>query len=190
MLDIILRGGAMRKAILAALVVLGLVMGICLSGLAGASTTCTKQVIPLVNVQSGGSLSIGGEVSGPSNNLVDFGTIAPGGSPTVRTLILGVNANAGWVLRVSKDRDLTDDGPPVNTIPSSNFTYTSSGSASATYVTSDTQFGPDGSPSDVVTGGSAVSGCDVNVVYKLAVPSSQPKGYYTAPYHTYTLIVG
>ena len=190
MLDIILRGGAMRKAILAALVVLGLVMGICLSGLAGASTTCTKQVIPLVNVQSGGSLSIGGEVSGPSNNLVDFGTIAPGGSPTVKTLILGVNANAGWVLRVSKSRDLTDDGPPVNTIPSSNFTYTSSGSASATYVTSDTQFGPDGSPSDVVTGGSAVSGCDVNVVYKLAVPSSQPKGYYTAPYHTYTLIVG
>jgi len=187
-LENIIGGYEVKKGILVALVVLGLVMGICLSGLAGASIPPVT-VVPRVTVQSGGSLSI---VSGTSGelNLMEFGTVAPGGSPTVRTLILGVNANAGWVLRVSKSRDLTDDGPPVNTIPSSNFTYTSSGSASATYVTSDTQFGPDGSPSDVVTGGSAVSGCDVNVVYKLAVPSSQPKGYYTAPYHTYTLIVG
>ena len=179
----------MKKGILVALVVLGLVAAVCLSGLAGASTQHTTQVIPLVRVESGGSLSIVSGTSGTDKNLVDFNTVAPG-STTLRTLILGVNANDAWTLRVNKTRDLTDDGPPINTIPSSNFTYTSSGSASATYVMTDTQFGPDGSPSDVVTGGSAVSGCDVNVVYKLAVPSSQPKGYYTAPYHTYTLIVG
>lgn len=189
MLENIIGGYEVKKGILVALVVLGLVMGICLSGLAGASTEYTKQVIPLVNVESGGSLSIGGDVSGPSGNLVDFGTIAPGGSPTVKTLIIGVNANAGWVLRVSKDRDLKDDASG-QTIPSANFTYTSSGPVGPTYVTSDTQFGPDGSPSDVVTSNSAVSGCNVEVFYKLAVPSSQPKGYYTAPYHTYTLIVG
>ncbi len=183
----------MRKAILAALVVLGLVMGICLSGLAGASTQYTGQVLPLVRVESGGSLSIGGDVSGPSNNWVDFGNVAPG-STTGRTLILGVNANDVWRLTVSKTKDLecTNLGDPGygQFIPSSSFTYTSNGAAGPTYVTSDTEFGPNGTPSDVVTNGSAVGGYNVNVVYKLVVPSSQPKGYYTAPHHTYTLIVG
>jgi hypothetical protein len=188
-----LRGGVMRKAILAALVVTGLVMGICVSGLAGASTEYTGQVLPLVRVESGGSLSIGGEVSGPSNNWVDFGNVAPG-STTLKTLILGVNANDVWRLTVSKTKDLecTNVGDPGygQFIPSSSFTYTSSGPTGPIYKSSDTQFGANGSPSDVVTNGSAVGGCNVNVVYKLAVPSSQPKGYYTAPHHTYTLIVG
>jgi hypothetical protein len=104
-------------------------------------------------------------------------------------LILGVNANDVWVLEVSKTRDLRADAIEVD-ISSSNFTYTSNGPAGPTYVASDTEFGANGSPSNVVTNGSAVGGCNVNVVYKLAVPSSQPKGYYTAPYHIYTLIVG
>ena len=177
----------MRKAILAALVVLGLVMGICLSGLAGASTTCTKQVIPLVNVQSGGSLSIEGGTSGTDNNLVNLGDVAPG-SPTVKKLTLGVNANDVWTLKVSKTRDLKDDNTN-QTIPSSNFTYTSDGPAGPTYVTSDTEFGSNGSPSNVASSNSAAGGC-VDVFYKLVVPAGQTKGYYTAPYHTYTLIVG
>ncbi|MBM3157642.1 MAG: hypothetical protein FJ004_10225 [Chloroflexi bacterium] len=183
----------MRKAVLVGLFVLGLVMGICLSGLAGASTQYQKQVIPLVNVESGGSLSIGGDVSGPDNNLVNFGSVAPG-STTTRTVIMGINANDVWRLTVSKTKNLecTNVGDPGygQFIPSSSFTYTSNGLASATYVGTDTEFGSNGTPSNVVTGGSAVGGCNVNVVYKLAVPSSQPKGYYTAPHHTYTLIVG
>jgi len=184
----------MRKAILAALVVLGLVMGICLSGLAGASTTCTGQVLPLVRVESGGSLSIGGDVSGPTSNWVDFGNVAPG-SPTKKTLIMGINANDVWRLTVSKTKDLectnSEDPGYGQFIPSSNFTYTSSGPTGPTYKSSDTEFGGNGNPpSDVVTGGTAGSGCNVNVVYKLVVPAGQPKGYYTAPYHTYTLIVG
>ena len=181
----------MRKAVLAALVVLGLVMGICLSGLAGASTEYTTQVIPKVNVESGGSLSIvGGTVNG---NQIDFENVAPG-STTLKTLILGVNANDVWTLRVSKTQDFkcTNVGDPGydQSIPSSNFTYTSNGPEGPTYVTSDTEFGSNGTPSNVVINGSAVSGCNVNVVYELVVPASQPKGYYTAPSHTYTLIVG
>jgi hypothetical protein len=178
----------MRKAILAALVVLGLVMGISLSGLAGASTTYTASVIPRVTVASGGSLSIEGGTSGSPSYLMEFGNVAPG-STTVKTLILRVNANDVWTLQVSKTRDLKDDSNS-QVIPSASFTYTSNGPAGPTYVTSDTEFGSNGSPSDVVTGGSAVSGSNIDVVYKLAVPSSQPKGYYTAPSHIYTLIVG
>jgi len=178
----------MRKAILAALVVLGLVMGICLSGLAGASTTCTKQVIPLVNVQSGGSLSIEGGTSGTDNNLVNLGDVAPG-STTVKKLTLGVNANDAWTLKVSKDRDLKDDASG-QTIPSASFTYTSNGPEGPTYITADTAFGSNGTPSNVASSSSAAGGCNVDVFYKLIVPAGQLKGYYTAPYHTYTLIVG
>jgi len=180
----------MRKAILATLVVLGLVMGICMSGLAGASTEYTTQVIPLVNVQSGGSLSIVSGTSGPSNNLVDLGEVGPGSS-IQKTLTLGVNANDAWTLKVSKTRDLTYDGVTPNpTIPSANFTYTSNGLASATYVETDTEFGSNSTPSNVASSSSAAGGCNVDVFYKLVVPAGQPKGYYTAPHHTYTLIVG
>ena len=181
----------MRKAILAALVVTGLVMGICVSGLAGASTEYTTQVIPKVNVESGGSLSI---VNGTVNvNQIDFSSVGPGATQQ-KTLTLGVNANDVWRLTVSKSQDLkcttpTDPGYDKS-IPSSSFTYTSNGPVGPTYVETDTEFGSNGSPSNVVTNGSAVGGYNVNVVYKLAVPSSQPKGYYAAPSHTYTLIVG
>lgn len=178
----------MRKAILAALVVLGLISGICLSGMAGASQTYTASVIPRVTVESGGSLSIVAGTSGPPNYLIEFGNVAPG-STTLRTLTLGVNANDSWTLKVGKTRDLKDD-TTSQTIPSANFTYTSNGPAGPTYVTTDTQFGTDTTPSSVVTNGSAVGSCNVNVVYKLVVPAGQPKGYYTAPSHTYTLIVG
>ena len=181
----------MRKAILAALVLTGLVLGICLSGLAGASTEYTTQVIPKVNVESGGSLSIvGGTVNG---NQIDFSSMGPG-TTQQKTLTLGVTANDVWTLRVSKSQNLTCTTPTDpgynQSIPSASFTYTSNGAAGPTYVISDTEFGPNGTPSNVVTNGSAVSGSNVDVVYKLIVPSSQPKGYYTAPSHTYTLIVG
>lgn len=181
----------MRKEIMAALIVTGLVLGICLSGLAGAETEYTTQVIPKVNVESGGSLSI---VNGTVNeNQIDFSNMGPG-TTQQKTLTLGVTANDVWTLRVSKSQDLTCTTPTDpgynQIIPSSNFTYTSNGSAGPTYATTDTEFGINGNPSNVVTNGSAVSGSNVNVVYKLIVPSSQPKGYYTAPSHTYTLIVG
>ena len=181
----------MKKGILVALVVLGLVMGICLSGLAGASTTCTTLVIPKVNVQSGGSLSIvGGTVN---SNQIDFENMGPG-TTQQKTLTLGVTANDVWRLTVGKSKDLYCSGPQdpgfEQYIPSSSFTYTSSGPGGFIYKSSDTQFEGNGNPpSDVVTNGLAVSGSNVNVVYKLVVPGGQPKGYYVA-HHTYTLIVG
>jgi hypothetical protein len=180
-----IRGGIMRKAILVALVAIGLVLGICVSGLAGASTQYTASVLPKVNVESGGSLSI---VSGTvSDNHIDFENVAPG-SATSRTLILGVSANDSWALTVGKNQDLNCAGIGES-IPSTNFTYTSNGSGEYNYQSSDTQFGGSGNPSNVVTGGTAVGGCNVNVVYKLVVPAEQRTGFYTA-LHTYTLIVG
>ena len=186
MLENIIGGYEVKKGILVALVVLGLVMGICLSGLAGASIPPVT-VVPRVTVQSGGSLSI---VSGTSGelNLMEFGTVAPG-SKTLMTLTLGVNANDVWTLRVSKDRDLKDDASG-QTIPSASFTYTSNGPEGPTYITADTAFGSNGTPSNVASSSSAAGGCNVDVFYKLIVPAGQLKGYYTAPYHTYTLIVG
>jgi hypothetical protein len=123
---------------------------------------------------------------------MEFNTVAPG-STTQKTLILGVNANDVWSLKVGKSEDLycgnSEDPGYQQSIPSSSFTYTSNGPAGPTYVGSDTEFGSNGTPSNVVTGGSAVGGCNVNVVYKLAVPAGQPRGYYVA-HHTYTLIIG
>jgi len=175
-----------KKGILVALVVLGLVMGICLSGLAGASTTCTGQVLPLVRVESGGGLSITGGTTGAAN-AIDFGNMGPGQTPD-KTLSLGITANNAWHLTVSKNQDLSDS-QICATIPSANFTFKSNGDSGPIYVTSSTEFGNLGSASNVVTNGSATSDCNVNVVYRLIIPANQPTGYYTAA-HTYTLIVG
>jgi len=147
-------------------------------------------VIPKVNVASGGSLSIvSGAVEG---NQLDFGSMGPGQTQE-KTLSLGVTANSAWHLTVSKNQDLKDSLLGV-TIPSANFTFRSSGNSGPIYVTSNTEFGSSGSPSNVVTNGSATTGCNVNVVYSLTIPGDQPSNdpqasYYSAV-HTYTLIVG
>jgi hypothetical protein len=60
------------------------------------------------------------------------------------------------------------------TVPSSNFTFKSNGDPGPIYVTSDTQFGNSGTPSNAVTNGSATGGSNVNVVYKLVIPGDQP----------------
>lgn len=187
MLENIIGGYEVKKGMLVALVVLGLVMGICLSGLAGASTTYTKQVIPLVNVDSVGSLGIVSGASGENNNLIDFDHLRPG-TTTTKTLGLNVSANDNWRITVSRSQNLTYDATN-GVIPSTSFTFTSNGTEGPTYATSNTEFGTVASPADVVTNGSAISDCNVNVVYRLIIPANQPTGYYTAA-HTYTLIVG
>jgi len=147
-------------------------------------------VIPKVNVESGGSLSIGGDVSGPSNDWVDFGNMGPG-QTLWKTLSLGITANDDWHLTVSKNQDLSDSRICA-TIPSANFTFKSNGDAVAIYAESSTQFG--NSDTAVVTNGSATGGSNVNVVYKLVIPadqlSSNPGVDYYSAVHTYTLIVG
>jgi hypothetical protein len=176
----------MKLGIIAGLVVVGVAAAIFLVGGAGA-VEYTSQVIPKVNVASGGTFSIVGGTTGPTNNWIDFDSLGPGTSQT-KTLTLGVTANGAWQVTVATSRDLKDD-TTGNSIASSSFTFTSNGPAGPTYKTSATEFGLAATPASVVTNGSAVTGCNFNVVYKLDVPASQPPGYYTAPFHTYTLIV-
>ena len=161
-----------------------------LLGTSSAVGQYTAPVIPKVNVETGGSLSItGGTVNG---NQIDFGNMGPG-QTLEKTVSLAITANNAWHLTVSKNQDLTDSLIAA-TIPSVNFTFKSNGDAGPTYVTSDTQFGTSGLPSNVATNGSVTSGSNVSVVYKLTVPGDQPcnnpeLSYYSAV-HTYTLIVG
>lgn len=176
----------MRLGLVAGLVVAGITAAAFLASGAGA-VNYTTQVIPRVIVASGGTFTVVGGTTGPNNDLIDFDTLGPGTSQT-KTLTLGVTANGAWQVTVAKSRDLHDDTKDL-TIASNKFTFTSNGPAGPTYRTSATEFGPAGTPADVVTNGSAVVGSNFNVVYKLDVPESQPPGYYTAPHHTYTLIV-
>jgi hypothetical protein len=162
-----------------------------LLGTSSAAGQYPASVIPKVNVESGGSLSITGGTTGTAN-AIDFGNMGPG-QTLEKTLSLGITANDDWHLTVSKNQDLKD---PVlaATIPSASFTFKSNGESGPTYVTSSTEFGNLGSASNVVTNGSATGGSNVNVVYKLVIPSGQPcndplVSYYSAA-HTYTLIVG
>ena len=171
-------------------VVLVMVLLLWLMWTPGASGQYSTLVIPKVNVETGGSLSItGGTVNG---NQIDFGNMGPG-QTLEKTLSLGITANNAWHLTVSKSQDLTDSLIAA-TIPSANFTFKSSGDASGTYVISSTEYGSSGSPSTVVSNGSTTSGSTVNVACQLVIPAGQPSNnpllsYYSAV-HTYTLIVG
>jgi len=156
-----------------------------------ASGQYQTPVIPKVNVETGGSLSITGGTTG-ENNVIDFGNMGPG-QTLDKTLSLGITSNSAWHLTVSKNQDLKDSSLNA-TIPSANFTFKSSGDASGTYVTSNTEFGSLASPSSVVTNGSTTNGSTVNVVYKLVIPAGQASNNpllsnYSAV-HTYTLVVG
>jgi hypothetical protein len=167
-----------------------LVMIFCLLGTSSAVGQYPMEVLPKVNVESGGSLSITSGTTGA--NTIDFGSMGPG-TTKEKTLSLGITANNVWHLTVSKNQDLTYSMMGA-TVPSSNLTFKSNGDPGPIYVTSDTQFGNSGTPSNVVTNGSATGGSNVNVVYKLVIPGDQPcndqaLGYYSAV-HTYTLVVG
>ena len=184
-------GSVSRSRVLVALPVLVLVVVFCLLGTSNATGQYIAQVIPKVNVESGGILSItGGTTNG---NMIDFGEVGPG-TTQEKTLSFSVTANDSWRLTVSKAKDFectnTEDPGYGSTIPSASFTFTSNGPAGPTYVTTSTEFAPVASPANVATGTSAISDSNVNVVYRLAVPSGQPRGYYAAPSHTYTLVVG
>jgi len=170
--------------------VLVLVLVFCLLVTSSAVGQYTMDVIPKVNVETGGSLSIVGGTTGA--NTIDFGNMGPG-QTLEKTLSLGITSNNVWHLTVSKNQDLRDSSLGA-TIPSANFTFKSSGDASGMYATSSTEFGDSGSASNVVSNGSATSGSNVNVVYKLVMPGGQPsnnplESYYSAV-HTYTLVVG
>jgi len=176
--------------VVAVMGVIVMVVLLWLIGTRSAAGQYTTQVIPKVNVETGGSLSIaGGTVNG---NQIDFGNMGPG-QTLEKTLSLGMTANSAWHLTVSKSQDLKDSLIDA-TIPSANFTFKSSGDAGGTYVTSSTEFGSTGSPSSVVSNGAATSGSTINVAYKLIIPAGQPSNnpaasYYSAV-HTYTLVVG
>ena len=186
-----MRVGLVRLSrVLGVMLVLVVVIVLLLLGTSSASGQWTASVVPKVNVESGGSLSITGGTTGA--NAIDFGNMGPG-QTLEKTLSLGITANNAWHLTVSKNQDLSDSVIPA-TIPSVNFTFKSNGDAGPNYVTSDTQFGTSGSPSNVATNGSATSSSNVDVVYKLVMPGDQPcnnplQSYYSAV-HTYTLIVG
>lgn len=175
---------------LVVVMVMGLVIVFGLLGTSSAAGQWSTQVSPKVNVETGGSLSIaGGTVSG---NQIDFGDMGPG-QTVEKTLSLGITSNSAWHLTVSKNQDLTDSMLGA-IIRSASFTFRSSGDPGPTYVTSSAEFGNSGSPSNVVSNGSATSGSTVNVAYKLTIPPGQPSNdpnlsYYSA-LHTYTLVVG
>jgi hypothetical protein len=168
-----------------------LVLVFCLLGTTSASGQYPATVMPKVNVETGGSLSIAGGTTG-ANNVIDFGNMGPG-QTLEKTLSLGITSNSAWHLTVEKNQNLKDSLLNV-TILSASFTFKSSGDSGPTYVTSSTEFGNSGSASNVVSNGSATSGSNVNVVYKLVMPGDQPsnnplESYYSAV-HTYTLVVG
>lgn len=176
--------------VLGVALVLAAVIVFLLLGTSSAAGQYPMDVVPKVNVESGGSLSITGGTTGA--NTLDFASMGPG-TTKEKTLTLGVTANNLWHLTVSKNQDLTYSVMSA-TVPSSNFTFKSNGGPGPIYVTSDTQFGNSGTPSNVVTNGSVTGGSNVNVVYKLVIPGDQPCndqafGYYSAV-HTYTLVVG
>ncbi len=176
--------------VLAVVAVTVVVLVFCLLGTSSAEGQYQSTVIPRVNVETGGSLSItGGTING---NQIDFGNLGPG-LPLEKTLSLGITANSAWHLTVGKNQDLHDSLLNA-TIPSANFTYKSNGGLGPTYVSSSTEFGSSVLPSNVATNGSATTGCNVNVVYSLTIPGDQPcnnplDSYYSAV-HTYTLVVG
>ena len=178
----------MRSRKVIGLIVLGLLVGVWCGGSAGANGTVT--VTPKVIVDPGGGISI---LSGAPGGILDFEHMGAGETNT-KTLTLQVIANDGWDLTVTKSEDLTchQPGDPAEgeTIASSNLTYTSNGVMGGSYAVTDTEFGEIGTPSSVVSDGSAVSSGDVNVIYKLHIPAAQLAAYYTAPVHTYTLVVG
>jgi len=188
------KGGAMRvrfvplSIVLVVTLVMVLALVFVLLGTSSAAGQDPASVIPKVNVESGGSLSITGGTTGA--NAIDFGNMGPG-QPLEKTLSLGITANNVWHLTVSKNQDLSDSRICA-TIPSANFTFKSNGGAVAIYAESSTQFG--NSDTAVVTNGSATGGSNVNVVYKLVIPadqlSSNPGVDYYSAVHTYTLIVG
>lgn len=186
-----MRVGFVRLSrVLGVALVLVVVIVLLLLGTSSASGQWTASVVPKVNVESGGSISITGGTTGV--NSIDFGNMGPG-QTLEKTLSLGITANNAWHLTVGKDQDLTYLMLGA-TIPSTNFTFKSNGDSGPTYVTSDAQFGNSGTPTNVVSNGSATVGSGVNVVYKLTIPAGQPcndpsQGYYSAV-HTYTLIVG
>lgn len=176
---------------LVVVMVMGLVLVFGLLGTSSAAGQWTTQVRPRVNVETGGSLSItGGTVN---ENQIDFGDMGPG-QTLEKTLSLGITSNSAWHLTVYKNQDLTDSMLGA-AIPSASFTFRSGGDPGPTYMISSTEFGSSGSPSSVVSNGSATSGSTVNVAYKLTIPPGQPsnsdpnQSYYSA-LHTYTLVVG
>jgi len=175
--------------VLGVALVLAAVIVFLLLGTSSAAGQYPMDVVPKVNVESGGSLSITGGTTG--TNTLDFGSMGPGTNKE-KTLTLGVTANNLWHLTVSKNQDLTYSVLGAK-IPSANFTFKANGDAVANYVTSNTEFA-NAPGCNVVTNGSATGGCNVNVVYKLTIPAGQPcndplQGYYSAV-HTYTLVVG
>ena len=177
--------------VLVVLSVLALVIVFCLLGTLSAAGQWSTEVRPRVNVETGGSLGITGGTTG-TNNSIDFGDMGPG-QTLEKTLSLSITSNSAWHLTVSKNQDLRDSVLGA-TIPSASFTFKSSGDPGPTYIVSSTEFGSSGSPSSVVTYGSATSGSTVNVAYKLTIPAGQPsnnpeQSYYSA-LHTYTLVVG
>ena len=178
-------------SIVLVVLVMVLVFAFFVLGTSSAAGQYPAQVIPKVNVESGGSLSITGGTTGDAK-AIDFGNMGPG-QTLEKTLSLGITANNAWRLTVSKNQNLSDT-QIQSTIPSANFTFKSNGDAGPTYVTSSTEFGTSGSASSVVTNGSATGGSNVNVIYKLVIPADQLSSnlgfdYYSAV-HTYTLIVG
>lgn len=178
-----------RSHVLGVILVLVAIIVFLLLGTSSAVGQYTAPVVPRVNVETGGSLSITGGTTG--TNSIDFGNMGPR-QTLEKTLSLGITANDDWHLTVSKDQDLTYSMLGA-TIPSANFTFKSNGDAVANYVTSNTEFA-NASGCNVVSNGSATDGSNVNVVYKLVIPGDQPcndqaLGYYSAV-HTYTLVVG
>ena len=185
----------MKNRIILVSIILGILVAFWMSGVASADTT--GSVIPIVHVVESysGSLTIGGDVD--ENSVMDFGYLVPGGDPETRTLTLNVTANANWQITVTTTQNLAVGGyEETKYIPPDKFTFTSSGDAGPTYVTSDTPFRTSGHSHaegvtvDVVTNGTETGSCGVNMGYKLEIPATQPEGYYSAGNHVYTLIVG
>ena len=184
----------MKNRIILVSIILGILVAFWMSGVASAETD--GSVIPVVHVieSYSGSLTIGGDVEG---GVMDFGYLVPGGEPETKTLTLNVTANANWQITVTTTQNLAVGGyEETKYIPPDKFTFTSSGDAGPTYVTSDTPFRTSGHSHaegvtvDVVTNGTETGSCGVNMGYKLEIPATQPEGYYSAGNHVYTLIVG
>ena len=163
--------GRRKKAVILALVVVG-ALGIFMCSGAFAATSATVTVSATINPTI--------ELTMPTTSVTWTGAQALPGTTVTAPITASVNSNRKWTLKVTKNHDLQNAGAS-ETIPSADFTFTSTAPPSGTGQPTNTEFGTDITVATGVRGSSQ----STTITYRLAVPWDQAPDTYTAT-HTYT----
>jgi len=163
--------GTRRKAILVALVVVGaLTLFVC----AGAIAADPQPVTVSATINPTLQLNM------PTVSVTWTGAQAIPGTTVTAPITASVNSNRTWTLKVTANHELQNAGAS-ETIPSADFTFTSTAPPSGTGQPTNTEFGTDITVATGVRGSSQ----STTITYRLAVPWDQAPDTYTAT-HTYT----